>query len=204
MTEDALRSLLPEGQVKRVFRPMGEGVSHCGTEIYSGTEDVAFVLWGSMQEEYYYNSQEEDEANEKKCLEATFLSQPIMVAIDANPLEDRPQSAWHTTRGIQIGNSIRKLERIGGKPFEFSICECDVGGNTMLDDIPEFANLVIRLSFPGVNTDHLSGSFPRETSDTPILSSSVPNSMAHQFIVTSIRVYISGEASENSAPETDP
>ena len=51
-TEAQLRRLLPKGQVKRVFKHVHVGYYRCGTEIFSGTENAAFLTWGSMDRSY--------------------------------------------------------------------------------------------------------------------------------------------------------
>jgi hypothetical protein len=184
LTEDALKAMLPQGQVRRVLRGVGEGFYHCEAEIFAGTDNAAFVSWASFAKEY----DEESEANVKECMDQPDLSRPVAVTIEGYIVDGR-QRAWRTTRGIQIGNSIRKLERIGGGAFEFSICSCDGGGATNLDENPAFEGLTIRLDFPGDDVDVLEKLVPKRDLDF-VSSSQVPNSMAHRFVVGTMVVSI--------------
>ncbi len=51
-TEAQLKALLPKGQVKRVLHHIEEDVYNCGTLIYAGTDNEAFVSWASMTKDY--------------------------------------------------------------------------------------------------------------------------------------------------------
>lgn len=50
-TEEGLKAALPAGQVKRAFHFVGKTFFRCGTEVYSGTEDVIFVEWETLAKE---------------------------------------------------------------------------------------------------------------------------------------------------------
>lgn len=171
--------------MKRVFHPIGEGFFRCGTEVYSGTTDVVVVEWATIDKEY----DEESEANIRECMDFPPPSHPRLVRIDRG-LSDKPESSWRTTQGLQLGNSIRKVERLAGAPFMISICGCDTGGETDLEENPHFKKLGIRIGFPYEDAETLYERLPEGGHDAAILSSDVPNSMAHHFIVNEMIVVI--------------
>src|SRR5215217_2151119 len=51
-SEAELIAQLPTEQVRRVLYSLGEGAAGCGTEIFSGTDDVVVIGWWGDDVEY--------------------------------------------------------------------------------------------------------------------------------------------------------
>lgn len=109
---------------------------------------------------------------------------------DRGALDGRnPQSRWRTARGIQLGNTIRKVERVAGQPFDISICSCDIRGVTNTNELEALKGLHLWIAAPHADTVPLEDQLPKEKEGF-ILSSEIPNSMAQRFVVSAMAVII--------------
>jgi hypothetical protein len=125
MTEAQLKAALPKRQLKRALVHIGEGFFTCGTAIFPGTDNEAFVTWTSLQEIY----EGDDPINLTKCQGLPMALKPNTVRIEKD-FRRNPKlvSSWHAANGIRIGMTLRELAAAAGKPIEFSACQCDYGG----------------------------------------------------------------------------
>jgi hypothetical protein len=192
MTEARLRKLLPKGQVKRVFRPALVERYRCGTEIFSGTENAAFVTWGSMDQLY----EKETKANVRECLTWPSPSEPRSIRIERNA--DRPDlpSAWSLSNGIRLGMRIRQLEAVTGEPFEVLLCPCEFAG-LVLNQPKSFAfrKIEILVAFPK-GAHKILKDVVRPENDYAVYAADVPKEMAQDFVVSEITISLQRDYEE--------
>ncbi len=195
-TEAQLRRLLPKGQVKRVFKHVHVGYYRCGTEIFSGTENAAFIAWGSMDRSY----EKETNAHVRECLTWPSASQPQSILVERRAdMPDAP-SAWHTSSGIRLGMGIRQLEAVTGEPFEILLCPCEFGGVLMNQPTSyAFRMIELRISFPEGAHKTLKA-VVRPDEEYAVYAGDVPEEMAGEFVVSAMSVSLEADGEEEQAP----
>ena len=185
MTEARLNALLPKGQVRRRLNDVGEGSVECGTEIFAGTSNAAFISWGTMTKVY-------DESTPKTariCQNLPPPSKPHAITLVKGSEQSGTSSAWRTTNGIRLGMTIRELEAVLGEPFEFSVCPCDFGGaiqNTG-GERKALQGIAVLIDFPPDTEETLKASI-RVEDDYALKSSDVPADRVGSFVVSKIIV----------------
>ena len=191
-TEAQLRRLLPKGQVKRVFKHVHVGYYRCGTEIFAGTENAAFLTWGSMDRSY----EKDTRANVRECLALPSASQPQSIIVERRAdMPDAP-SAWHTSSGIRLGMGIRQLEAVTGEPFEILLCPCDFRGVLMNPPTSHaFGKIQIRIEFPEGAHKTLKD-VVRPEDEYAIYAADVPNQMAQDFVVSTMSISLEKDDGE--------
>lgn len=191
-TEAELRRMLPKGQVKRVFKQVHSSYYRCGTEIFSGTENAAFLTWGSMDRSY----EKETKANVRECLALPSASQPQSIIVETKAdMPDAP-SAWHTSSGIRLGMGIRQLEAVTGEPFEILLCPCEFAGVLMNQPTSyAFRKIELRISFPEGAHKTLK-EVVRPDDEYAVYAADVPNQMAHDFVVSTMSVSLEKDYEE--------
>jgi hypothetical protein len=191
-TEAQLRRMLPKGQVKRVFKHVHVGYYRCGTEVFSGTENAAFIAWGSMDRSY----EKETKAHVRECLTWPSASQPQSIIVETKAdMPDAP-SAWHTSSGIRLGMGIRHLEAVTGEPFEILLCPCEFAGVLMNQPTSyAFRKIELRISFPEGAHKTLK-EVVRPDDEYAVYAADVPNQMAHDFIVSTMSVSLEKDYEE--------
>lgn len=191
-TEAELRRMLPKGQVKRVFKHVHSSYYRCGTEIFSGTENAAFLTWGSMDRSY----EKETKANVRECLALPSASRPQSIIVETKAdMPDAP-SAWHTSSGIRLGMGIRHLEAVTGEPFEILLCPCEFAGVLMNQPTSyAFRKIELRISFPEGAHKTLK-EVVRPEDEYAVYAADVPNQMAHDFIVSTMSVSLEKDDEE--------
>ena len=117
-SEAELIARLPAGQVKRVLYSLGEGAAGCGTEVFSGTDDVVVIGWWGDGVEYELNNA----ADLATCQARQDFTRPGSITIENSA------GGWHTAAGIKVGMTISALARLGDEPVSVSVCPCDFGG----------------------------------------------------------------------------
>jgi hypothetical protein len=195
-TEAQLRRMLPKGQVKRVFKHVHVGYYRCGTEIFSGTENAAFIAWGSMDRSY----EKETKAHVRECLTWPSASQPQSIIVERKAdMPDAP-SAWHTSGGIRLGMGIRQLEAVTGDPFEILLCPCEFAGVLMNQPTSHaFRKIALRIAFPeGAHKTLKAVVRPEE--DYAVYAADVPDEMARDFVVSTMSVSLEADGEEEQAP----
>lgn len=191
-TEAELRRMLPKGQVKRVFKHVHSSYYRCGTEIFSGTENAAFLTWGSMDRSY----EKETKANVRECLALPSASRPQSIIVETKAdMPDAP-SAWHTSSGIRLGMGIRHLEAVTGEPFEILLCPCEFAGVLMNQPTSyAFRKIELRISFPEGAHKTLK-EVVRPDDEYAVYAADVPNQMAHDFVVSTMSVSLEKDYEE--------
>lgn len=191
-TEAELRRMLPKGQVKRVFKHVHSSYYRCGTEIFSGTENAAFLTWGSMDRSY----EKETKANVRECLALPSASRPQSIIVETKAdMPDAP-SAWHTSSGIRLGMGIRHLEAVTGEPFEILLCPCEFAGVLMNQPTSyAFRKIELRISFPEGAHKTLK-EVVRPEDEYAVYAADVPNQMAHDFVVSTMSVSLEKDYEE--------
>jgi len=184
--------MLPKGQVKRVFKHVHVGYFRCGTEVFSGTENAAFIAWGSMDRSY----EKETKAHVRECLTWPSASQPQSIIVETKAdMPDAP-SAWHTSSGIRLGMGIRHLEAVTGEPFEILLCPCEFAGVLMNQPTSyAFRKIELRISFPEGAHKTLK-EVVRPDDEYAVYAADVPNQMAHDFIVSTMSVSLEKDYEE--------
>ncbi|RDI56728.1 hypothetical protein [Microvirga subterranea] len=183
MTEAQLKALLPKGQVKRVLQHVEEDVYNCGTLIYAGTDNEAFVSWASMTKDYWGD----DPKNVKECEGLPGPSKPQAVTIE-NDFFRHPErrSSWRSAKGIRLGMNLRELETAAGQPFLFSACQCDYGGVVFGEPLQRtFPNLDLRLFYTDI-PDDIRAKYVNEDDDYALKSSDVPPALARRILLWKI------------------
>lgn len=191
-TEAQLRRMLPKGQVKRVFKHVHVGYYRCGTEIFAGTENAAFLTWGSMDRFY----EKETGANVRECLAWPSASQPQSIIVEKNAAMPEGMSAWHTSSGIRLAMGIRQLEAVAGEPFEILLCPCEFGGVLMNQPTSyAFRKIALRISFPEGAHKTLKD-VVRPEDEYAVYAADVPNRMAGDFVVSSMSISLEKDLAE--------
>jgi hypothetical protein len=181
VSETALRTALPEGQVRRRLRQLGEGYAVCSTEIYAGTPRSMLVDWANGVE--YDLSEPGAEAD---CLSLADRVEPTLVTIELTT-ENAP--IWRTAEGIGVGMTLTDLADLLGRPVDFFACPCDYGGFISNEEETLPAGLSLSVRFP-VNTDHTLAEFVNPKQDYRLSSSHIPPEMSSEFVVDQISVEI--------------
>ncbi len=180
VTEASLLATLPEGQVRRQLRDLGEGYGVCSTEVYAGTLRAMLVDWANSVE--YDMSMPSAEA---ECLSLPNRLEPAEVTID---LTEENALIWQTTEGIGVGMTVTDLAQLLGRPFDFSVCPCDYGGFiSSVEEMPD--GLSLRVGFPQ-NIDHTLAEFVDPEQDYLLSSNHIPLEMRSEFVVEQISVKI--------------
>lgn len=181
VSEVALRTALPEGQVQRRLRRIGEGYAVCSTEIYPGTPRSMLVDWAGGVE--YDMSEPGAEAD---CLALADRVEPVLVTIE---LTTENALIWRTEEGIGVGVTLTDLANLLGRPVDFFACPCDYGGflSNEVETLP--AGLSLRVRFPA-NTDHTLAEVVHPEQDYRLSSSHIPPEMRSEFVVDQISVEI--------------
>ena len=185
MTETRLKALLPKGQVKRRLNDVGEGSVECGTEIFAGTSNAAFISWGTMMKVY----DESTPKTAKICQNLPAPSRPQAITLVKGSEQSGTSSAWRTTNGIRLGMTVRELEAVLGEPFEFSVCPCDFGGSILntLGERKALERIGLTIDFPPDAEETLKA-FIRVEDDYALKSSDVPADRVGTFVVSKIIV----------------
>jgi hypothetical protein len=191
-TEAQLRRLLPKGQVRRVFKHVHVGYYRCGTEIFAGTGNAAFLTWGSMDRTY----EKETKANIRECLALPSASQPQSIIVEKNAAAPDGTSPWHTSSGIRLGMGIRHLEAVAGEPFEILLCPCDFRGVLMNPPTSHaFRKIQIRIGFPEGAHKTLKD-VVRPEDEYAVHAADVPNQMAQDFVVSTMSISLEKDDGE--------
>lgn len=181
VSEVALRKALPEGQVRRRLRQIGEGYAVCATEIYAGTPRSMLVDWaGGVEYEIFEPGAEAD------CLSLPDRVEPARVTIE---LATGNALIWRTEEGIGVGMTLTDLANLLGRPVDFFACPCDYGGFLSNEVETLLPGLSLRVRFP-VNTDHTLAEFVNPEQDYLLSSSHIPPEMRSEFVVNQISVEI--------------
>lgn len=117
-SEAELIARLPAGQVKRVLYSLGEGAAGCGTEVFSGTDDVVVISWWGDGVEYELANA----VDLATCQARQNFTRPGSIMIEDSA------GGWHTAAGIKVGMTVSALARLSGEPLSVSVCPCDFGG----------------------------------------------------------------------------
>jgi hypothetical protein len=191
-TEAQLRRLLAKGQVKRVFKHVHVGYYRCGTEIFSGTENAAFLTWGSMDRSY----EKDTKANVRECLAWPSASQPQSIIVERNAAIPDGTSPWRTSSGMRLGLGIRQLEAVAGEPFEILLCPCDFRGVLMNQPTSyAFRKIQIRIEFPEGAHKTLKD-VVRPQDEYAVYAADVPNRMAQDFVISTMSVSLEKDGAE--------
>ena len=180
-SEAALRTALPEGQVRRSLRHIGEGYAVCATEIYAGTSRSVLVDWANGVE--YDLSEPGAEAD---CLSLADRAEPALVTIE---LTTENALIWQTEQGIGVGMTLTELANLLGRPIDFFACPCDYGGFISQEENPLPEGISMRVRFPP-DTYRTLAEFVDPEQDYSLSSSQIPPKMHSEFIVDQISVEI--------------
>ena len=185
MTEARLKALLPKGAVKRRLRPIGEGYTECGTGIFPGTANSAFVTWHTITETFEGDTPK----HRRTCLSQPAPSKPRSITLEKGLDKPWPASAWRITGGIRLGMNLRELEAALGEPFDVSVCACDFGGVVLAERLKtdRLAGVSLWFDFPG-EAERILGKAVRANEDYAVRSSDVPDALAKRFRVYRIDV----------------
>lgn len=181
VSEAALRAALPEGQVQRRMRHLGEGYAVCSTEIYVGTPQSVLVDWADGVE--YDLSEPGAEAD---CLALADRLEPVLVTIE---LTEENALVWRTEKGIGVGMTVTDLTGLLGQPIDIFACPCDYGGAVGPPEGALPAGLSLRVRFP-LNTDYTLAEFVDPEQDYRLSSSDIPPEMSSEFVVEQLSVEI--------------
>lgn len=188
MTEAQLKASLPKGQARRMLVHIEEDFYKCGTVVFPGTENEAFVTWSTMDKDFEGDTQD----NRTACQNLPSASKPATVIIEGD-LRNRPGrvGAWRARNGIRIGMTLRELEAAAGKPFEFSVCQCDYSGVVFGRPRQELFGNGYNLWFhiPALPQDIEAKYVDRDRLDA-LKSSHVPASVARRIMLRKIVVYL--------------
>ncbi len=188
-TEADLKVLPPKGQVKRVLVHIEESFYKCGTVLFPGTDNQAFVTWATMEKDY----DGDDPKNVAECQNLPTPSKPETVRIEKDFFKKPNQtSSWRASNGIRIGMLLRELEQAAGKPIEFSVCRCDYGGVVFTGwpgEDPFGGFLDLWLHKPGI-PKHIEEKFASKDAYHALKSSDVPANVADKIVIRRIIVHL--------------
>lgn len=184
-TEAQLKALLPKGQVKRVLQHIEEDVYNCGTLIFAGADNEAFVTWASMTKGY----RSDHPKNVRECEGLPGPSKPQSVTLQNDFFRhSERRSSWKAARGIRLGMDLRGLETGAGRPFSFSACQCDYGGVIFGEPTQRtFPNLDLWLFYTDI-PDDFRAKYVNEDDDYALKSSDVPTAVARRIKLWTITV----------------
>lgn len=86
---------------------IGEGYFEIGTILYKGTPNELQILWK----------------------DTTNFKNPATLMVGRNAEANPTQTQWHTDTGIKVGTTLKELEKVNGKAFNFSGFGWDYGGS---------------------------------------------------------------------------
>jgi len=181
-SEAELIAQLPTEQVRRVLYSLGEGAAGCGTEIFSGTDDVVVIGWWGDDVEYELDNA----ADLAECQSRQGFVRPGSVMIETSA------GNWHTDAGIRLGMTLSDLARLGGEPISVSVCPCDFGGFVEARDeqVPE--GLELWADFP-LNADYAYANVIDATADYMLSSRDIGESAEGDFIISRMIVAVGGK-----------
>lgn len=185
-SEAQLKASLRPGEVVRLMVHIEEDVYQCGSAIFPGSLEMAFITWGSMDKVYRGMTQEDV----KECLGMPNPTGPQNVIIQRDLRREPNQpTAWRSTKGIRLGMDLKGLEAAAGKPFEFSVCPCDAAGFVFgmpRQDI--FKGLDLWLDIPD-SLEHVEKNI-KAVEDYALSSSNVPPDLARKIRLRKIVVHL--------------
>lgn len=181
VSEAALRTALPEGQVQRRLRPIGEGYAVCSTEVYAGTPRAMLVDWGNGVEYEMF-----EPGAEADCLALADRIEPVQVTIQ---LGGDNALVWRTEEGIGVGMTVTDLAKLLGRPVIFFACPCDYGGFVSNEEETLPAGLSLHVRFP-LDIDHTLLELVDPEQDYSLSSSHIPPEMSSEFVVDQVSVKI--------------
>jgi hypothetical protein len=196
MTEAQLKAALPNGISKRALVHIGEGFFMCGTAIFPGTDNEAFITWTSLQEIY----EGDDSINLTRCQALPMASKPNTVRIEKDFRKyPKPVSSWHAANGIRIGMNLQELAAVAGKSIEFSMCQCDYGGVVLGKPRQDLFGNRFDLWFhtSDIPTE-IEERYASKDKYRALKSSDVPAGLASKIVLDRIVVYF--EERQTSAP----
>jgi hypothetical protein len=188
MTEAQLRASLPNGQAKRTLVHIGEGFFMCGTVIFPGTYNEAFVTWASLEEIYEGN----DPEAVAQCQRLPMAVKPGTVRIEKDFRKNSSRvSSWRAANGIRIGMTVQELAAVAGKPIEFSVCQCDYGGVLLGEPRQSLFDNRFDLWFYVPNIpEEIEERYVSKDEYRALKSSDVPKVLASKIVLDRIVVYL--------------
>jgi hypothetical protein len=178
-SEAELIAQLPAGQVRRVLYSLGEGAAGCGTEIFSGTDDVVVIGWWGDNVEYELDNA----ADLAECQSRQDFVRPGKVMIESSA------GSWHTDSGIRLGMTLSDLARLGDEPISVSVCPCDFGGFIQASDEQVPDGLELWADFP-LNADYTYANVIDTAADYMLSSRDIGASAESDFIISRMIVVV--------------